>query len=603
MIDYSLLDRISDDLTHIRALPDTLIFDSRDRGNYGAYEWDGTVAMLKKNDPTGLAMGMLLHEMIEATINGSRINLHQVLREEGFVEKVSSILALKSSLDEAIKDPMLRFQERITARLSKISEAYGEPSIREVACCLRDAIYCMSSGFKINWISKDPVIDALPLHLSDTIVIAETIAEFVDMLKHGLPMGAYIARIGHSQTAIGIKRPGCTLFYSTLSVNVRTGDMEQKRANNAHMRERLDLDGMVERYPEWNRVSYYGDSSKVADENFTQVDQLPRDVVIWLAMVVELAQQQINEQATLVPLLVESLHSATLAETEIKNLPVLARPRWTLSLPTLESMLAQLNFSEWELKVARSALDGMAVEDFLPVSTQPMGCMINDKKIIEWPELRFSSETEEFAKKAIRLRSLNPNIVGTQDEMQEVVRSIIGYNIGTWVIETSNLLFDNLWKNFKPEFERCVRENMCDALAHSCVKWSKNAEAYAYDAVNLYRQSAKHKTYNPRCVFDGKSQVDVVAIVKPGNSQDLAEIMGISVSDLPDLLNGWSRNQGWASSDRNQAPFDIGSSWMFSDEGRNRHGRALSHYPFTAYVRCNERNLASRGYTVEIKRR
>jgi len=82
MLSYSTLTSLSDALKAYRA-SGAIIFDTRDYGNYSEHRWDDTVAMLTKADPTGLAMGLLLDEMFEATINGASVKLSRLLREDG----------------------------------------------------------------------------------------------------------------------------------------------------------------------------------------------------------------------------------------------------------------------------------------------------------------------------------------------------------------------------------------------------------------------------------------------------------------------------------------------------------------------------------------
>lgn len=60
---------------------DEVLFDTLDRGNYGGYHWNKHVQMLQEADPSGLFTRMLLAEMVEATIVGSKVKLDRVLRE------------------------------------------------------------------------------------------------------------------------------------------------------------------------------------------------------------------------------------------------------------------------------------------------------------------------------------------------------------------------------------------------------------------------------------------------------------------------------------------------------------------------------------------
>jgi hypothetical protein len=60
-----------------------LKFDGRDAGNYHVSCWNDQAALLEAADPTGLALAMLLAEMIEATIKGSLVKLERIPDPEG----------------------------------------------------------------------------------------------------------------------------------------------------------------------------------------------------------------------------------------------------------------------------------------------------------------------------------------------------------------------------------------------------------------------------------------------------------------------------------------------------------------------------------------
>ena len=107
IISPEMLEQVSAELTAFRSKgSDLLIFDSRDHGNYGDYEAEKTNKMLRKHDPTGLAEALLLNEKIEATIDGSKVQLSRILREAGYIDQISKILFLKSQLLTEITEPM-----------------------------------------------------------------------------------------------------------------------------------------------------------------------------------------------------------------------------------------------------------------------------------------------------------------------------------------------------------------------------------------------------------------------------------------------------------------------------------------------------------------
>ena len=140
MISINKLDTIAKLLADYRGRSshgsDFLLFDGRDHGNYLGYSFADTAAMLRRADPTGLSEGMLLDAMIEATISHSTVKLSKLLREEGYIAKLSEVLEIKKTLMEDLDEPQSNLMDYLTSTMAGISADLGEPTTREVAICL-----------------------------------------------------------------------------------------------------------------------------------------------------------------------------------------------------------------------------------------------------------------------------------------------------------------------------------------------------------------------------------------------------------------------------------------------------------------------------------
>lgn len=588
MIDYATLDNISERLDAYRGDgKSTVVFDDRDHYNYSTREVvRETFPMLKRADPTGLAMGMLLNEMIEATIDGSQVKLSKLLRQEGFLDNLCEILRIKADLDVLVLAPTVQFQDRIERLIGKVSEEFGRPTTREIACCLRDAIYSMEQGLTLRWVRFDEVGSNEPVGLHDKIVECATVADFVESLKGSLPFGAYLAKIGARGTAIGIKKPGRIAYLSSFSIDSYSGKMAQRSDNEGHMRDKLDLQKPYERFPKWRNLTFNeGRYFDIGDTGVVSITDLDRDVLIWLAMVIELAGQKMAEVEPGRIRLSETVKLASADSEQVAKLPVLFRPNWTLHKPSLASMLTLLGFDEpWMAGFFAEALVGMTADTFLPVGETDLGFCPETRTYVRWPD-QFDKGYDYFEKEKIKKErycfiAVSQGIAGTEEEIDDAIRTIFARNLAEYLMRWGNEKFKILWERDKPWFMKRIEKNMANAIDFESTKiFSSYEKAKTEDLISgVYKPNPKRQGFFPLCAFDGKSVVNAVARVSPQNAEELRQLMGLkSVNYLPDYLKLWSRNLGWMTvKDQFGGPFNINGRWMFRNRTQHNTSSVLS---------------------------
>ncbi len=588
-ISFTTLDRIAAELAAFRkdgnSRDSLVLFDSRDHGNYGGYYSAETTEMLRKHDPTGLADGLLLNEKIEATINGSKVHLSKVLREDGYIGKLSKILELKRDLMAMIAGPMSTLTEYLSSCLQGINPDLPAPTSREVALCLRDAIYCIDKGMNLRWLQCDKT--EMPPHLPICPVINQypNIVAFTDELRASLPFGAHLARIGQRYTAIGLKHMGRIAFMSSLSINVHTGVMEEQLVGGNNITEPLDIDHAVARYPQWVTTQRGNSTRSIGDEiivtgrdthTIDHISMLPTDRLIWLAMAVEMASQQMASTVPATIALAESVTRA-LPEHSSANLPMVITPNWTAEDLTVEGVFDSLGFIDWERRFLAPALQGMTVKHFMPEGPT-QGLMLDTRELVEWPaqfDSRFSySDATRIKENGVQLISVSSSWVGTKEEIDKARRTIFAHNLAAFLMGWGNRRFLEESTRIKPWFDKHLTANIAAALHHPCVI-ARDKGFSVSGALHLYTQSPKHRTYNPRCFFDksAKSAVIQVAHIFPRSSTDLLEILGLTrESQLPDFLRYWRRDLGWTTVEKGNQ-YNIHDRWCFSKHAFRQTGR------------------------------
>lgn len=512
---------------------------------------------------------MLLHEMLDATIQGSQVRLERVLSEPGFMDQIAAILAIKSRLLLEIETPMGVLMGRVNQALASTAGELGQATTREVAVCLRDAIYSIEQGLVLRWLECDTTTtmkETVPL--CHAIEQFENLAQFADALRRTLPWGAHLARIGESNTAIGIKQPGKIAFLSSMSINHHGGGMHEGRAQGQNMASHLDLDTAIERYPHWfGRVNIDKAGLAVRHEThpLDQLSKLPRDRLIWLAMLIEIASQRMANTDPSCVDLSENISRAlpAIESATQQHLPALITSNWIASELSVEKALVDLRFTPWELSFLAPAVEGLSVTAFLPYGDDEMGLNLQTRELTKKPSLGYF-DGQDWNARHVQLTTMQTDWVGTRAETEKARKLIFASNLAKYLLTWGNAEFGRAWESNKEWFKHKLTANLDRALQSSCATLA-DANYSAHAGVHLYSQSPKHKTYNPRCYFDPKKLVTDVVRLVPQCERDLIEILGLSgTEELPPFLRGWSRMHDWTTvSHMTSTP--SGCRWNFAN--------------------------------------
>lgn len=396
-------------------------------------------------------------------------------------------------------------------------------------------------------------------------------------LRTKLPDGAYLARVGNKQTAIGLRSGGNIAYLSSLYINTHTGQFGENHPCNSHMSEQLDLDHPLLRYPDWSAfvAKNTGSFSALRDfdaciqhnEELALVDNdtaqlrvafpgledviigplsaLSRDRIIWAAMVIEMTRQQAQASRE-VPQLVESLSNAQGGS----NLPVCIKPNWQLRCLTVQDGLDRLNLNEWELRFLSPIIKNLTTDLLLPIAERKQALDPRTWELKDWPKdfdsaYSFSS-AKDIQERCAEITPLSASCAGTSGEVESVRIHILTRNLGNCLLTFGNAMFRKEWEDRQDWFEKRLKSNLRAVLEHRCCTIIEGQPQTRNGATVLYSQSSKHKTFNPRDYFNPKLLVTHGAVFAPQNDQDLADVLGFkSVKDLPAFIQGWSRECGW----------------------------------------------------------
>lgn len=593
MIDYEKLDRISEELKAFRANTD-LLHDPRDSANYHDNSATSQFEMLKRADKTGFAVGMLLNEMIETTINNSNTRLSDVLRQEGFIRRMAQILSLKQQVVELVGEATHNFQDRLESMIGKISPDFGRPNSREVACCLRDAVYGLDRGLTIRWLRFDEVGSNEPVSLHEKVIVCQTLADFTDQLKGELPYGCYLANISKSFTAIGIKKPGRIAYLSSMNISSHTGTMSQD--GNPSLLKNLDLSTPGYRYPDWHTYTRIGDTRMAdGDAGIINLADLKRDTLIWLAMVIELASQEMAKIEPGSIRLTESVRLAITHGDQVAKLPVLYRPNWLLNKPTLPQMMETFGFHEgWLATFLSEAIEGLNADTFLPVGDEGGFFMLNTKTFKPAASTKRLMPLEELdlQRNGVIFTSISPGIAGTEEEINKAIEAIFGRNLAKYLFKWGNQKFKSLWEMDKPWFLKLIAKNAKNAIDLESTKiYASSSQIHESGTgiSSIYTQNPKRQGFSPLCFFDKKSSVNAVAVVSPQDAADLCKALGFkSTAKLPEYLKEWSRFQGWSTGCQtyDNQYFGVTDRWIWGNQGERKFG----HDVFTVKIHFNTLN-------------
>lgn len=547
MIDYALIYALSDQLEALRT-SGMLVFDTRDYGNYSTYSLAKTWALLEKEDPTGIAAGLLLAEMLEATLHLSNVKLPRVLLEPDFVEQLKALLVMRKQLADVTDVPRDELITRLSDGLRSISASFGTVDRRELAICLRDALYSLSQGLTLRWVACNPKAPASThLPLANHVEQHATVAEFVEALRDHRPFGVYLGVIGpRLQTVIGIKQACGTAYLSSGFIDTNNGQMAEHRATDYHMAEALDLDKVTERYPEWHKLRPARSSGTAHELQVTELPaltlaDLPRDRVLWLALVAEMARQRMGQLAPQQPPLAETLTRALPAPAT--TLPAVIR-NWSLRTPTLAEAIEALKLTPWVRKQCAGAWKNLTAEDFLPQGNSTMGMVLATGELVPWRDSSscrgYPGGYDQFAAQHVALCPVSSGLVGTQSELEAARRTILLRNVQAYVTAWVNERIVMFWLTegqawFKAQLGRRISE----ALGDPCTR-IQTADGPL--VTHFCKESTKHKTFHARCWFNAKLVPDLWAVIKPENSADLTRLLGLaSETELPEILQGWER--------------------------------------------------------------
>jgi hypothetical protein len=567
MISYDFLEDINAQLATYRGNGQGLIkFDTRDSNNYSDHDWPKTVQLLRAADPTGLAVAMLISAKIDTTIASSRVDLELVLEEPGFLEKIKEIQRIRASLDEVLQGPLGLFMVRVESLITKVSSDFEKPTKREIAVSLRDAIYAIGKGMKISWLQFDAEQADVPLILHSKVAIYDTLSGFVEALKRDLPTGVHLAKVGESCTVIGFKKPGRIAYMSSMSLDHHTGRMSENLTRDRHMRDNLDLDGVDLRFPDWHGMMGRGKDKDLARE--LQVKDLSRDRMIWLAMLIELAGQEMARANPSSIRLTESGKLAISHDSMVRSqLPVPYVPSWTLQMPTQAEVFESLGFSEWERGFLGKFLEGLDEGSFLPIGDTQLALRFDTKKlmpVIESNEPGYDYFVQtELSRGSVRMISVSESIAGTEEEIQAFVLKVYRQNMAKWLMKLGNLEMKKHWEADRDWFKKRLAKNAEKALNHPCAAVAH--ESGLVGAAVVWEQNPKRSGFSALCYFGKKVAADVVGILTPNTAKDLVVILGLkNESMLPEHLQGWAREHGWTTSSFVSGEGPCSERWDFA---------------------------------------
>jgi hypothetical protein len=325
-------------------------------------------------------------------------------------------------------------------------------------------------------------------------------------------------------------------------------------------------------------------TAEYEDAKITTVQQIPRDSIIWLAMMVELVNQEMGRVDPSTIKLSESARMAiTHGASERNTLPVPYTPSWVYQPPALAEMLNSLGLSEWELTFLAPALTEIDPLDFIPVGDSRVGYHFIEKGITPRPDRDSSGRWVQFI-------SISEGIAGTQEEVQAVVRKIYQKNLADYLITWGNRQFAEHWRLDRQWFLEKLTDNAIKAMDAACSK-VKLYDFERWSAPCVFKQSPKHKGFRPLCYITGKGDCDVKTHVYPQNANDIVEVLGLaSMDELPVYLQGWSRDLGWTTTDffTGENPGITDQRWYFAcDKDGNSDDPESSYEGFIYFNSAN----------------
>ena len=533
-----LLDQIWQDMKAYRELP-ILIWDSRDHGNFSGTYFEQQRDTLRQEDVNHLCEGLLLDAMINGILKSTKVTLDTLLRHPGNLNDLQHILTIQARLHEAMRDDMTAFSERIHNVFHDIKPGTTCPDQAIIAICLRDALHSLSSGLTWSWLEYDNNTPVADLRLNKAVLQFDSMTALVDALRTDMPFGVHLVNV-QKYVVLTIKQPGRIGYLSALALSEHTGNYEQ--VNNAYSMRAFDFDVPANRFPSWSefkRDTQTPATTALHPSVWGSLTDMPAPTVIWLVLLTELLQDRLDRLQVNADELIDVAGRALPGATSNSSLPAILQPRFSLAPLSIEWGLSQLEFNTWEKAFIAPVLSGLPADFFCPPGT--------GKVWVDLPAVYASttSRNMEFV-------TFNPDLIGSEARVSEVRRSVFLKNLATFALAAGNNLLDARWSELKEVWKPLVAKRAKRLPLPSFTTLIRE-DRRDHASMVVYKQNPKRVQFAPLCLFDERTPASHYLLMAPENSAELADMLGLQHENLPDWLQGWSRDSGtWTCSDRKQ---------------------------------------------------
>lgn len=536
---------LSDAWTQLKAYRELpgMISDSRDHGNFSGSFFESKRDWMRQNEPTGLCEAALLLSMIDATISNITVRLSDVLMNAEFMTNATLILPVRKQIEDVFGARIAEFHNNVEQVLTNVKPGSSIPPHKEMAICLRDALHSIDVGLKLRWVQRDASADlSRDFVLSKSVFQFDDAHAFLEFLRTDMPCGAHLVKVGPF-TAISFKQPGCIAFLSSMSINEHSGDYTE--SGTVHAAKKYDFDQPTHRYPAWNALRQKNTltTENAASHLWGNLEEMASEHIMWLTMVVGMMNVRIRDLQPTSADRVESVVNALPSAARAGTMLAVREPVWNAQEFSIEEGLNALGFTPWELAFFAPYLKDLTWEFFLPEGTGDV------QRDIPISPLWTPTSSHVSMERVAVFKPFNPNVVGTQAEVEHVRRTMFLKNLGVWVMACGTKSIRQLWIDLKPMFEERAEANLHALADLPFATLICSTEFSLQSTAMLYEQNSKRKTYSPLCKFDEKTPATHTLLLMPENSADIALMLGMKEQDLPAWLIGWKRDTGTWSSD------------------------------------------------------
>lgn len=556
-----ILDKTWELLCQFRKEPGVL-HDPRDASNYHGHHFISQRDVLRRQDPTGLSEAMLLMCMCDATIDSVTVSLSDLLNNPGFFEQLKQISELKSALKDDFSEQMSILLEKAST-LTNHQDTRNEIPLREFAICLRDAVMSIESNVLIRWVRHAAgTSSAIPMHLSSIVYEVDDLHAFLHHLRTDFPYGAFLVKVGE-QSAIALVTPEQVAYVSSMSIDIHSGSVVSAQSGDSLTKsKRFHIDDVTQHYPCWDRLSHTlvptkNDASQTL-RIWGTVQQLPRDVMLWNLMMVEIITRQPCWLTAEPKQLVESFENARPCKT-LKSLllPSVCEPEWTAREWTWSDVFEALELTSWEQGFIHDGITGMLVSDFLPHSNEIVYLHRQSRMFMRASEINEHIGQQTY----LRIIGFDHSMVGYQKEVEDARRNVLLNNIKKWIIFWGNQRFKELWKLSVPTFLPWAKKRINFLCENQLCVWYPISKLEKTAGIHLYEQNSKRVNYSPLCVLDRKTEAVYLVVFFADTAAGFAEALGVEERHLPVWLHGWKRKTGtWSTKESCER-----GGWCFSN--------------------------------------